>query len=90
MELMLKKNLCDPNVNDFEGKETLLTYCLNNKKKKSFELILTHTKVDPNLVNKDCSTTYGTLFYQCLTEYYTREGYEPKENMKFLLENCKM
>lgn len=46
--------------------------------------------VDPNLENKDGSTSYGTLFYQCLTDYYTEHGYEPKPNMNLMLSTCKV
>ena len=85
---LLDQKLCDPNKLDFEGKYTLLTYCHMNKKFKSFKKLLEKSDINPNQRNKDGTTTYGVLFYHSQTQFYIDEGYQPKENMEFLIQTC--
>ena len=85
MKMLLEQKLCNPNVMDFNGKETLLTYAYTHKKHNAFKLLLMYSDVDPNIKNADGSTTYGVLFYHNLSEYYDTEGFKPKESMELLL-----
>lgn len=92
MEILLTESGCDPNILDFRQEYSLLTYCHMQKKHQAFNLILEHAesiKLEPNFVNKiDGTTSYGTLFYHSLLDYYTKEKYRPKEHLELLLEKC--
>ena len=59
-----------------------------NKKFKSFKKLLEKSDINPNQRNKDGTTTYGVLFYHSQTQFYIDEGYQPKENMEFLIQTC--
>lgn len=49
-----------------------------------------YSDVDPNLENKDGTTTYGVLFYQSFTAFFTEAGYKPKEHLQYLFDHCKI
>lgn len=88
MTLLFEKSGCDPNVSDFKQEYSLPTYCHMTKKNRAFRLMIEKGNIDPNFVNKiDGTTTYGTLFYHSLLEFYVREGYNPIEHMRMLLDN---
>ena len=52
-------------------------------------MLIGHSEINPNQLNKDGTTIYGVLFYYCLNDtYFTKKGFRPVENMKILLEKC--
>ena len=86
MILLFTTSGCDPNVLDFKQEYSLPTYCHMNRKKKAFKMMIDKGNIDPNFVNKiDGTTTYGTLFYHSVLDFYIREGYNPIEHMRMLL-----
>lgn len=87
MKLLLDHG-CDPNIYEFENKQSLLCFCYMNKKWNALKMLMETSKIDINIENKEQNTTlYGIMMPMLYNDHWIKKyNYKPNEFLKILFD----